>query len=68
MKNIKTVCELCGQEKLCGYYDCYDNYHGYADANPISLGMMFICNDCLDEQKEVGETNLINEEVDNESS
>lgn len=42
-------CDICGETKQgVRLYDCYDG--------TISLGYMLICPDCIEEQREVGET------------
>ena len=42
-------CDICGETKRgVRLYDCYDG--------TISLGYMLICPDCVEVQREVGET------------
>lgn len=42
-------CDICGEKKPnVRLYDCYDG--------TISLGYMFLCPECREEQNEVGET------------
>lgn len=50
---MKTIhfneCDICGEKKPdVRLYDCYDG--------TISLGYMFLCHECREEQNEVGET------------
>lgn len=61
MKKKKLECDICGEEKLCGCYDCFNNFHGFADANPVPLGYMVLCDVCLEEQKDVGECMPVSE-------
>ena len=49
MKYRIMECDLCGNLRKCKFYDCYEG-------QSVSLGIFSICDECLPEQRNVGET------------
>lgn len=49
--DLKTMeCDICGEEKKCGHYVCFDN----TNDTPKGLGNMILCNECKKIQEKVG--------------
>lgn len=49
MKYLKMECDLCGEEKRCKWYKCYELCDTW-----YYLGVSSICDECLPTQEAVG--------------
>ena len=49
MKEVKMECDICGNEKNCKWYKCYEELDKW-----YYLGIQSICKECLPIQEAVG--------------